>query len=112
MDRISVNCPNCDTITVYADQVTLFEHPNGQRSCYMFECGFCGMRVYRSAEPHAILVLKTSGAVVKMWDFPAELTEEHRGSVITSGEILDLHLELADDNELAAFFVQNQRKVV
>ena len=64
---------------------------------YVFRCPTCRLAVSKQAEESVVDVLVASGVRLSMWQFPAELDEEHYGPPISHDDLLEFHFDLEGD---------------
>ena len=48
-----------------------------------------------------IETLEAAGVMIELWDLPAELFEAHNGPTLTHEDLLDFHINLSDDEQVA-----------
>ena len=105
MAKILVTCSSCDEdIPLAPRQVVARICTNNGEADYRFTCSECDAIVLKSTTARMIETLETAGVEVELWCLPAELFEHRQGPSLTHEDLLDFHLQLSDDAEVAAAF--------
>ncbi len=96
--NIRANCPNCGEVDLLSDDIhlELFDVESGS-GFYCFECPQCELDITKPADSRIIELLKSGGvrAVVLERGRPGD-------PAFTYDDILDFHIELADEGSLKA----------
>ena len=71
------------------------------RSEYRFRCPICETIVVNSTEARVIDLLVASGVGVDTWSLPRELFEPRPNIQLTHDYLLDFHIALEDDSNIA-----------
>lgn len=97
MTWIEATCPTCGSVEVTPDDIELGVCTNADASYYSFTCPVCAEHVKKKAEDRVIQLLIAEGVRPRNWTVPAEMLEDRSGPALTSDDVLDFLLELADD---------------
>ena len=102
MAKILVTCSNCaEDIPLVPEQVCSRICTNNGEAEYRFTCPECSTIVIKPTTTRMVETLEAAGVEVEMWTLPAELFEAHSGPRITHEDLLDFHILLSDDEEVA-----------
>ena len=94
--NIRANCPNCGEVDLVAEDIHLeLSDGAGESGTYWFECGNCSEVVSKPADLRIVELLKSGGvrAIALEKGNPED-------PAFTYDDILDFHLELADEASL------------
>lgn len=106
MATIKAECPGCGAVRLRVPDLTVRVCVDDDRGSYRFRCPRCETAVVHDASPAICALLVSVGVCEEVWRLPAELTEQHRGPVLTPDDLLDFHLLLKRADwveDLAAF---------
>jgi hypothetical protein len=108
--RIRASCPTCGEVELQPDDVALclVRDRDGEvtdESCYRFDCPGCSEQIVKPADERIAELLLRGGVEVEEHDGsigPVDRRPPHPespapGPALTYDDLLDLHLELADD---------------
>jgi hypothetical protein len=99
MTTVRAQCPACGDVQLQINDLTVRVCDDEDTpGAYRFQCPGCEQTVSRPASPRIIELLVSAGAPHELWTWPAELAEARSGPPLTSDDLLDLHVLLADDN--------------
>lgn len=102
MAKILVTCSSCIAdIPLRVEAVIGRMCTNNGESEYRFTCTDCAEIVIKPTSAHMIETLEAAGVQIELWDLPAELFEAHDGPQLTHEDLLDFHIHLSDDEEVA-----------
>ncbi len=103
MAKILVTCSSCnEDIPLAPDQVCSRICTNNGEAEYRFTCTECDSIVVKSTTSRMVETLEAAGVEVELWCLPAELFEHRHGPSLTHEDLLDFHIQLSDDEEVAA----------
>lgn len=102
MAKILVTCSSCseDIPLLPAQVFSRICTDNGEAE-YRFTCTECNSIVVKPTTARMVETLEAAGVPVELWSLPAELFEAHRGPTLTHEDLLDFHIHLSDDDEVA-----------
>lgn len=102
MAKILVTCSNCaEDIPLGPEQVCSRICTDNGEAEYRFTCTECFTIVIKPTTTRMVETLEAAGVDVEMWTLPAELFEARRGPRISHEDLLDFHILLSDDEEVA-----------
>ncbi len=102
MAKILVTCSHCaEDIPLATDQVFGRLCTNNGDAEYRFTCTECDGIVVKSTTPGMVETLEAAGVSIELWELPAELFESHTGPMLTHEDLLDFHINLSDDDQVA-----------
>lgn len=102
MAKILVTCSGCaEDIPLKPHQVTSRICTDNGEADYRFTCTECGEIVVKSTTARMVETLEAAGVEVELWALPAELFERHQGPTLTHEDLLEFHIQLSDDDEVA-----------
>ena len=102
MAKILVTCSSCiEDIPLRIEEVFGRMCTNNGDAEYRFTCTECGEIVIKPTSAQMIETLEAAGVKIELWDLPAELFEAHSGPQLTHEDLLDFHIHLSDDDEVA-----------
>ncbi len=102
MAKILVTCSSCnEDIPLAPEQVCSRICTNNGQAEYRFTCTSCDVIVLKSTTSRMVETLEAAGVEVEMWNLPAELFEHRQGPTLTHEDLLDFHIQLSDDTEVA-----------
>ena len=96
--NIRANCPNCAEVDLTAEDIHLeLSDADGESGFYCFVCPKCATDVTKPADSRIIELLKSGGVRA------IRLERGKPGDpMFTYDDILDFHIELADEGSLKA----------
>lgn len=102
MAKILVTCSSC------TEDIPLKPHEVCSRICtdngdaeYRFTCPECDAIIVKPTTARMVETLEAAGVQVELWTLPAELFERHGGPSLTHEDLLEFHIQLSDDDEVA-----------
>lgn len=102
MAKILVTCSSCIAdIPLRVEDVFGRMCTNTGEAEYRFTCTECGEICVKSTSSHMMETLEAAGVQIELWDLPAELFEDHHGPTLTHEDLLDFHIHLSDDEQVA-----------
>ncbi len=102
MAKILVTCSNCaEDIPLVPEQVCARICTNNGEAEYRFTCTECSTIVIKQTTARMVETLEAAGVELEMWTLPAELFEARSGPRINHEDLLDFHIHLSDDEEVA-----------
>lgn len=102
MTTIKASCPSCGEVELTPADVALMVCSHAPLSYYAFTCPSCTDEVRKPADDHVVQLLVSGGVPATVWEVPAEALEAHDGPALTYDDLLDLALQLARTDLLAA----------
>ncbi len=102
MTTIKASCPTCGEVELTPADVALMVCSQAELSYYAFHCHTCNSQVRKPADEHVVSLLVSGGVPAQVWDLPAEALEVKTGPAIGYDDLLDLVLQLASGDLLAA----------
>ena len=102
MTTIKASCPGCGEVELTSEDVTLMVCSHAPLSYYTFTCPKCVAEVRKPADDQIVSLLMSGGVRAIVWELPAEALEVHDGPALTYDDLLDLGLQLAATDHLAA----------
>lgn len=110
MTTIKASCPTCGEVELTPADVTLMVCSHAPLSYYRFDCTTCDHEVRKPADDHVVSLLVSGGVPAQVWDVPAEALEVHEGAPIGYDDVLDLALQLAATDLVAALAAAPARR--
>lgn len=107
MAKILVTCNDC-TVDIPLSPERVFSRictDNGEAE-YRFICTECDAIVVKPTTSRMVETLEAAGVSVELWNLPAELFEQSHGPILTHEDLLDFHIRLSDDEEVAVAIEQ------
>lgn len=102
MAKILVTCTDCtEDIPLAPDQVHSRICTDNGEAEYRFICSACDAIVVKPTTSRMVETMESAGVSVELWSLPAELFEQRRGPSLTHEDLLDFHIQLSDDDEVA-----------
>lgn len=102
MTTIKASCPACGEVELTPADVALMVCSHAPLSYYAFCCPSCAEQVKKPADDHVVQLLVSGGVPATVWEVPAEALEPRTGSPLGYDDLLDLALQLAGTDFLAA----------
>ena len=106
MARVLVPCPNCRSVNVPSQDITLQFHQGAlieHAWSYRYRCPRCAQLITTPLRHHRHRTdLQSICGQVQIIGRPAELDEPRTGLAITADDVLDFHLDLRHDHAVAA----------
>jgi hypothetical protein len=102
MAVIKAECLDCGPVRLQPADLTVRTHRDAADGTYRFRCPRCGEIVCHDATGAVCDLLVGSGVAREIWDWPAELAERPGGPSLTTDDLLDFHLLLEHDADVAA----------
>jgi hypothetical protein len=102
MALIKASCPYCGDIDLAATQMLTKICSYRPWSFYEFTCPQCTQQIRKPADDHLIALLTSGGVRSTFWHVPAEVVERQVGPDLTTDDLLDFSLGLAQRDDLAA----------
>ena len=109
MTTIKASCPTCGEVELTPADVSLMVCSHAPLSYYAFTCPGCAEEVRKPADDHVVSLLVSGGVPATVWDVPAEALEPRTGPALTYDDLLDLALQLAGTDLLAAAAAERVR---
>ncbi len=103
MAVIKATCDECGAVRLRPGDVTVRTRRDESDGSYRFRCPRCRAIVIHEATSDICDLLVDSGVAREVWDWPAELAEHAAGPSLTADDLLDFHLLLERDDDVAAY---------
>ena len=103
MARIRASCPTCGDVELTTTDVQIRTWAEVEQGEYQFDCPICTRLIVKRAEAHTLDLLAASGVEILHPAAPVPVVESSggsKGTPLTHDDLLDFHLNLADDKAL------------
>lgn len=101
-DKVRASCHTCGTVDLLRPDVRLVLSDVPSACRYSFTCPKCRAWISKPAD-ECVIALLLGKVPLHRETAPAELTEPHTGPPLTLDDLIDLHAEMAETDELARF---------